>query len=438
MPSPRPLPLLLLLALVLQPLGLATAPLAGLATPAWADDDDDDDGHRGKGHRHKHHKHGHGEHDDDDDDNGRGGRGQAAPPATAAPPELLVLVTVSGDAARLEAAGFAILGRERLGLLEGELLRLGAPAGMATEEARRAVARLAPGATQDLNSLYRPEEFGCGSEGCAAFQAVGWSVAAVCPLAPLIGMLDTPVNAEHPGLAGQALERQAVLAPGRTPASAVHGTAIAALLIGAPGGRTPGLLPNARLLAAEVFHRDAAGVAQADAFDLLRGLQLMADRGVTVVNLSFAGPANALLELGLVRLAARGVALVAAAGNGGPEAAPLYPGAYPGVIAVTAVDRNFELFSQAARGPHIAFAAPGVKLWTAASVSGGRFRSGTSYAAPFVTAALAAQRAATPGLPPSLLVELLAAHARDLGAPGRDVLYGWGLVQSPPCPTGRG
>lgn len=425
------LPALVALALLLA-LPLAEAPLRLGAAVADSDDDDDGKG-RGRGHEKGHKGHGHKHHggdDDDDDDNDDDDRqGQNAPPSPGL--EMLVATTATGDAERIAAAGFVILARDSLGLIGGELLRLRAPAGLGPEQARVTLTALAPGATIDVNGLYRPEEFLCGEAGCAAFELVGWEAAAgACRLSPLLGMLDTTVNGDHPGLAGQALERVTLLADGRTPASAVHGTAIAALLIGAAESRTPGLLPEARLIAVEAFHRDAAGNAIADAFDLVRGLDLLGRRGVAVVNMSFAGPPNEVLRVALAVLERQGIGLVAAAGNGGPAAAPLFPGAYAGVLAVTAVDAELALFRQAGSGPHIAFAAPGVRLWTAASVSGGRFRSGTSYAVPFVTAALAAERLLHLGEPLALAVEALAGRARDLGAPGRDPLYGWGLLQN--------
>jgi subtilisin family serine protease len=94
------------------------------------------------------------------------------------------------------------------------------------------------------------------------------------------------------------------------------------------------------------------------------------------------------------------------------------------------VDGERQVYRRAVNGPHIDFAGPGVQLWTAASVSGGRFRSGTSYAAPFVSAALAVARAREPETPSAQLVSALAAQAADLGAPGRDEVFGWGLVQT--------
>ena len=93
------------------------------------------------------------------------------------------------------------------------------------------------------------------------------------------------------------------------------------------------------------------------------------------------------------------------------------------------------IYRQAVRGEHIAFAAAGVRLWTAASISGGRYRSGTSFATAFVTAAFAVARARDPEKPAAELIDALAARAVDLGQPGRDPIFGFGLVQSAGCCT---
>jgi subtilisin family serine protease len=87
-------------------------------------------------------------------------------------------------------------------------------------------------------------------------------------------------------------------------------------------------------------------------------------------------------------------------------------------------------YRQAARGAHVDFAAPGVNLWTAASISGGRLRSGTSYAAPFVTAALAAVRLRSPGRPLADAVADLTRCAVDRGQAGHDEIFGHGIVSS--------
>jgi subtilisin family serine protease len=128
--------------------------------------------------------------------------------------------------------------------------------------------------------------------------------------------------------------------------------------------------------------------------------------------------------------AGRGPILVAAAGNDGPNAEPVYPAAYDGVIAVTAVDTARNPYRRAVRGDHIDIAAPGVGVWTAASVSGARQKSGTSFAAPFVTAAVSVLLAAKPGLSPQEVEAELMASAEDIGKPGKDAVYGWGLLNA--------
>jgi subtilisin family serine protease len=104
-------------------------------------------------------------------------------------------------------------------------------------------------------------------------------------------------------------------------------------------------------------------------------------------------------------------------------------------VAVAAVDRRDNVYARAVRGPHIAFAAPGVRIQLPdRAMQPGPLRSGTSYAAPLVTAALSVRRAATQAS--SDVVAALAAEVKDIGAPGRDPVFGWGLVDArKSCPT---
>jgi hypothetical protein len=107
----------------------------------------------------------------------------------------------------------------------------------------------------------------------------------------------------------------------------------------------------------------------------------------------------------------------------------MHPAAYPWAIAVAAVDLRGLPWPRSAAGPHIAFAAHGVGITLDAPGRGAPRRwSGTSFAAPVVAAVLA-------GLPGSGSdgIEGLAALARDAGAPGRDPIFGWGLVDAPAC-----
>jgi subtilisin family serine protease len=215
-------------------------------------------------------------------------------------------------------------------------------------------------------------------------------------------------------------------------ADPTHGTAIAALLVGAPDPAHPGgggLLPEADLYAAAVFARQG-GQSEADAFAITEALNWMVQKRVRVVNVSLAGDDNALMDLAVRRASARGTVLTAAAGNAGPNAPPAYPGALPEVIAVTAVDQQGTVFAEANRGSYIAFAAPGVRIWAPTPDGLGRYETGTSFAAPFAlgTAALEIMQGAPADA--DILRQRLAARARALGSGDHNPTFGYGLVQA--------
>lgn len=172
---------------------------------------------------------------------------------------------------------------------------------------------------------------------------------------------------------------------------------------------------------------------RADATAIIAALDWMAAQRVTVVNLSLMGQSNALLEQAIKAAASRGLVLVAAAGNEGPSAEPAYPAAYPGVIAVAAVNSRGRPYGNNNRGSYIYVAAPGVDIWGADARGGLAFWTGTSFAAPFVTATLARDIALGRSRDINDGRARIASTARDLGAPGRDPIYGFGLLQSGGC-----
>ncbi len=187
-----------------------------------------------------------------------------------------------------------------------------------------------------------------------------------------------------------------------------HGAEIA-ILIASGAVRKSDL----KILAIDTFHRNRRGDA-ADAYDIVAALDRLVARTVAVANLSFSGPANALLERAGANAARQGMLIVAAAGNDGPSSPARYPAAYDWAVAVTAVDRRDNVYARAVRGPHIAFAASGVRVQLPdRALRPGPLRSGTSYAAPLVTAALSVRRAATTQAS-SNVVAALAAEAKDI------------------------
>ncbi|MEM7429905.1 MAG: S8 family serine peptidase [Pseudomonadota bacterium] len=165
-----------------------------------------------------------------------------------------------------------------------------------------------------------------------------------------------------------------------------------------------------------------------ETFHLLRGLDWAAGNGAKVVNLSFAGPRDPLMERALRAAEEQGIVAVAAAGNRGPRAKPAYPAAYDDVIAVTATDQRDRLYRRSNRGDYIHIAAPGVNIFSASGKKGYRFRSGTSMATAYVSGAAAILLQRKPDLTPADIATRLAATAQDLGVEGRDRQFGHGLL----------
>ena len=356
------------------------------------------------------------------------------PPPASAPDEIVALALDAADLATLTAQGYAVIEEIAVPGLDATPRRLRIPAGTTLADARAAVRALPTGQDADFNHYYRSEGFpeDCEALECPARRMIDWPEpaerAAGCGGDVTIGMIDTGINDAHETLDGADLQVLRLAPEDFTPSRALHGTAIAALLVGDPATRSPGLVPSARLVAVDAFHRRGSD-ERADIFTLVEALGLLAERGVGVINLSLAGPANTVLEEVVARLKGeQDIVLVAAVGNDGPRAEPAFPAAYPEVIAVTAVDRDRVVYRRAIRGEHVDLAAPGVAVWTAASISGARWKTGTSYAVPFVTAAAAILREARPALTAPEIGPELARLATDIGDPGPDRIYGAGLL----------
>ena len=236
----------------------------------------------------------------------------------------------------------------------------------------------------------------------------------------LVALIDTPVDATHPDLAG--VITATFDATGEAGKPRPHGTSMAGAI--AAHGRLIGSAPSVKLLSVVAF-----GVArtQGTSFNILKGLQWAADQNANVVNMSFAGPADPELQTMLAAARAKGIVLIAAAGNAGPRSPPLYPGADPNVIAVTATDIDDKLFDHANRGSYIAVAAPGVDILVAAPDGGYQTTSGTSVAAAEVSGIAALMIERDRKLDPASLRQLLTSTAHALGP--RDQ-FGAGLIDA--------
>jgi hypothetical protein len=237
----------------------------------------------------------------------------------------------------------------------------------------------------------------------------------------VVAVIDSGIDVRHPELAGAIAGSFDALGSKEGPH--FHGTGVAGAIVS--HARLMGSAPAARLLAIRAFS-DAADGAESNSFVIMKGLDYAAAHGAQIVNMSFAGPKDPLIERGIASTAAKGIVMVAASGNAGPKSPPLYPAANPGVIAVSATDAQDKLFAASNRGNYIAIAAPGADIFMPAPDDQYQIRSGTSFSAAYVSGIAALMLERDPSLKAGEVRAILMKTARDLGAAGRDDLFGAG------------
>lgn len=230
-----------------------------------------------------------------------------------------------------------------------------------------------------------------------------------------------------------------------------HGTAVTSVVVGgSAGGSAIGMAPGSNFIAAKIFRDDGT----ANSSNIIEALQWALapagdpDRAPAIINNSwgFADNQNLCLETvgsgNLLRsaiqsLTSAGIVMVAAAGNSGPsESTSTSPANFPEVMAVGATASTNSIADFSARGPSACagdetfpdLVAPGFHILAAGSADSYRIFSGTSFAASHVTGAMALLVEATGMLPVEEVQDLLLLSATDLGAPGVDDIYGYGLV----------
>jgi subtilisin family serine protease len=241
----------------------------------------------------------------------------------------------------------------------------------------------------------------------------------------LIAVIDSGADTQHPELAGMVLDTFDAIGSGEQVHP--HGTSIVGAI--AARARLRGTAPGAHILVARAFGTNR-GSMDGTTTDIVKSIEWAMQRGARIINMSFAGGRDPAVERRLTTARQRGIILVAAAGNAGPNSAPLYPAANPMVIAVTATDIDDRVFRAANRGNHIAVAAPGVDLWLPTLDGNYRRTSGTSFSAAEITGVIALMLERNAGLTPEAVRRALVSTARDLGAPGVDPQFGAGLVDA--------
>ncbi|WP_162299982.1 S8 family serine peptidase [Kineobactrum sediminis] len=295
----------------------------------------------------------------------------------------------------------------------------------------------------------------------------------------IVGVVDTGILSGHPDLSGRLVAgydfvRDPQVAadgdgidpnpedPGNSDnpaASSFHGTHVAGT-VAAAGNNRIGVTGSA--WSSRVMPLRGLGNDGGTSYDVAQAVRFAAglpnDSGTvpvqpaTIVNLSLGGGGFSQIDQDLfLTLRDRGITIVASAGNQA-STVPSYPAAYNGVISVSAVDGQRRITGYSNRGVTIDVAAPGGDSSTdfngdgypdGVLSTGGRagdigiefayvFLSGTSMAAPHVAGIIALMKSVNPALSPAEIDTLLASGALtdDLGEPGRDDLYGHGLINA--------
>lgn len=244
-----------------------------------------------------------------------------------------------------------------------------------------------------------------------------------------IGIIDSAIFVEHPAFAdmaqrGTRIISQDFIDPSLEPPSG-HGTAVAGLLTAKNEQLNP-LLPGATLYSAGVVYSRDIFHEGATVSNLLRALNWLMTQDVQVINMSLAGPPNRLLAQGIEAAIKSGRFVVAAVGNEGPHAPAQFPAAYDFVISATAVDEQGNIYRWANQGDHMDFAARGVSITTTRGDGTIGKESGTSMAAPVISAFLACALIRQRNAPAAF--SELKSRAIDLGEPGYDTVFGHGLL----------
>ncbi|MCR5694652.1 MAG: leucine-rich repeat protein [Clostridia bacterium] len=205
-----------------------------------------------------------------------------------------------------------------------------------------------------------------------------------------------------------------------------HGTKVAGVIASSmDGSGIVGLASEATLLVIKA-ECDGNGVYRRTS-DLIFGIYYAVAHHADVINMSFGGEGDDPFADALKLAVDSDVICVASAGNSS-SSKPFYPAADPNCIGVGALGNSYtELASYSNYGVNTDLVAPGTTLTTA---NGGGYvtSNGTSFASPLVTGAVALYISQNRYIEYAELREVLLASCYDMGAPGKDYLYGYGVV----------
>ncbi|MBI2320954.1 MAG: S8 family serine peptidase [Chloroflexi bacterium] len=258
----------------------------------------------------------------------------------------------------------------------------------------------------------------------------------------IVAVIDTGFHLAHPDRPVNLLAGPNYLDRDQTPDDDDgHGTHVIGIIAAAVNNATgvAGVAPGVTIGVVKTLDREGRGTGADVAAAITWATDAALRRGGRpIISLSLGGPRRSQVLCDAVsRATSRGALVVAAAGNEG-TASVGYPAACPGALAVAATDQSGHRWASSSFGPQVALAAPGVAIlstWLPLAprpwqCSGKLYCSvsGTSMAAPFVSAAAALTWSTNPELTADQVADILFTTANDQGPPGRDADTGWGSL----------
>ena len=245
-----------------------------------------------------------------------------------------------------------------------------------------------------------------------------------------IAVLDTGIALTHPDLQDAILDAKDFTNSRSGPSDTLgHGTAVAGIMAARENSSgVIGVAPKSKLLIAKVLDDNGAGTARA----VLDSLNWAAEQGAHVISMSLGTVTEVPGLHQEIKKAAKRCRIICAAGNEGPDLGTVnYPARFPETISVGAIDRRRKIAKFSSRGGTVDIVAPGDRILTTYPPRGLARMNGTSMATPLVSGVVALMLSSPSGIKIKTtkgLRKVLRETAVDMGAPGRDPHYGWGII----------
>ncbi|MDR1798111.1 MAG: S8 family serine peptidase [Clostridiales Family XIII bacterium] len=371
-------------------------------------------------------------------------------PPAGEPSEILVIMKTQSDE-KLVVETMGLLGDEALGVTE-----LGDGEKMVVVETMGDVDEAIAAYEQDPNVAYAERNFRCELDympndpmytsqwalatSAATNIAQAWDLLPAGAAKTRVAVLDTGYQIGHPDLAASfnttymfdatdptGRDTDVSIDPGQT-STVSHGNHVAGIIAANTNNRigVAGVSNNkAEIVPIKVFDADGCTID-----DLVRGILHAIKSDCRVINMSLGTYSDSIILKDVIDKATNAGILVVAAGGNSNRTDTHYPSDFDNVLAVTWTDANNVISPHSDHNAKKDIAAPGVNIYSTVLGSSYGTMSGSSMASPYVAGVAALVMSANPSLPSAKIAEILKSNAIDLGAPGRDNYYGYGLVDA--------